>query len=53
MDDPEGSKAIVYAQDKGFMRSPSNRKLIYATYSRTKNPKLLSILEAGNYNINE
>lgn len=49
MDDPMGSKALLFAQNKEFMNSKSNRDFIFKLAQTKKNPVLVKYLQ-DNYN---
>ena len=45
MDDTYGEKAVIFAQNKEFMRDQKNRDFIYNVARQKKNPTLLRILK--------
>lgn len=49
MDDPMGSKAILFAQNKEFMNNKANRDFIFKLAQTKKNPVLVQYLK-DNYN---
>jgi hypothetical protein len=52
MDDPMGSKAILYAQDSDFMSNKTNRDFMFRLAKTRKNPVLVKYLQ-DNYNYTE
>ena len=45
MDDTYGEKAVIFAQNKEFMRDQKNKDFIYNVARQKKNPTLLRILK--------